>query len=83
MTRDEVQKLRHGLYRLHWRAQDGGGSSLAVVGSMYSGRRWYACANWVGKDGHGIPGADSDEAWEKVDAAEPIMALPARQARPE
>lgn len=74
MTQAEVQALRHGVYRMHWVEAEGGGSSLAVVGSMHSGRRWFACANWTGKDGKGIPGSDNDESWAKVERAELIEA---------
>ena len=74
MTRTEVQTLRHGVYRLHWTEAAGGGSSLAVVGSMYSGARWFACANRTGKDGKGIPGSDNDESWSEVERAELIEA---------
>lgn len=42
MMRADVQKLPHGLYRLYWH---GGRSSLACVGSLSNGDRWFACAN--------------------------------------
>ena len=73
MTLAEARKLAHGLYRLHWRKKAGGGSSLAVVGSMNSGARWFACANWTGKDGKGIPGSDNAKSWAMVKKAELIM----------
>lgn len=40
----DVQKLRHGLYRVYWKS---GGSSLASVGSFASGQRWFAPTNWI------------------------------------
>lgn len=47
MTIDEVQKLQHGLYRIFWKDEAGGGSSLAAVGSTCSGKRWLAPTNWT------------------------------------
>ena len=44
MTRVDVKKLEHGLYRLHWKT---GGTSLAAVGSDRHGSRWFAATNWV------------------------------------
>ena len=69
LKKADVQKLNHGVYRLYWKE---GGSSLAVVGSMHSGARWFACANWTGKDGCGIPGSDHRKFWNKVKKAEAI-----------
>ena len=68
----DVQKLNHGVYRIHWTEEAGGGTSLAVVGSMYSGTRWFACANWTGEYGRGIPGSDNKESWDLVEKAELI-----------
>ncbi len=47
MKKSEVQKLSHGLYRLYWKS---GGFSLAAVGSLYSGKRWFAPVNWTSPD---------------------------------
>ena len=44
MTQREARKLRHGLYRLWWKSGD---SSLAAVGSLYDGTRWFAPTNWT------------------------------------
>ena len=74
MTQQQAQALSHGVYRFHWAEEEGGGTSLAVVGSMNSGTRWFACANWTGKDGKGIPGSDNAESWGKVDRVELIEA---------
>lgn len=71
MTLDDSMTLRHGVYRFFW---TDGGSSLAVVGSMHSGARWFACANWTGRDGKGIPGSDNAAAWSKVERVELIEA---------
>lgn len=75
MTLDETKKLKHGVSRLFWKKDEGGSSSLAVVGSMHSGARWFACANWTGKDRCGIPGSDNEEYWGKVEKAELIEAV--------
>jgi hypothetical protein len=44
MKTSQVQELRHGLYRVHWKE---GGSSLAAVGSLPNGDRWIAPCNWI------------------------------------
>ena len=47
MKKSEVFQLGHGLYRLYWKS---GGFSLAAVGILYSGKRWYAPVNWTSPD---------------------------------
>lgn len=47
MKKEEVQKLRHGLYAAYWKESSGGGSSFAAIGSDRSGNRWIAPTNWV------------------------------------
>ena len=37
--------LEMGLHRVHWKS---GGTSLAAVGQMSDGRKWFAPCNWVG-----------------------------------
>ena len=64
MTKEEVQKLNHGVYRLYWSART---YSLASVGSLHNGDRWFACANWTRKDGEGIISFRED--WESVQNA--------------
>ena len=44
MEKSEVQKLRLGLYKIHWKD---GGFSLASVGMTYDGTRWMAPSNWT------------------------------------
>lgn len=62
MKRAEVQKLPLGLYRLYWKA---GGQSLACVGSLSNGDRWFACANWTSDTPAGI----ASTAWRLVGEA--------------
>ena len=59
MKKQDVKKLEHGLYRLHWKS---GGSSLASVGSTTSGDRWMAPINWVN--------VGSTLHWKLVESAE-------------
>lgn len=61
MTKEEVQKLKHGVYKLYW---DTGGYSLASVGGLHNGDRWFACSNWTSKDKNGIIGTGED--WNMV-----------------
>lgn len=44
MTNREASKLATGIYRLDWK---GGGSSVAAVGVLYDGTRWFAPVNWT------------------------------------
>lgn len=44
MKKADVQKLKHGVYRVWWKD---GGSSVAAVGSMADGARWLAPSNWI------------------------------------
>ena len=47
MKKEEVMKLKHGVYKIYWKD---GGESLAAVGSLYSGMRWLAPCNWVSEE---------------------------------
>lgn len=60
MRKEEVQKLPRGLYTLYWNS---GGSSLAAVGQLYSGERWFAPINWTQR---GVFTAST--AWHKVES---------------
>ncbi|ACU71919.1 hypothetical protein Caci_3010 [Catenulispora acidiphila DSM 44928] len=67
---DLGKQMRHralGAYRLFWKS---GGSSVAVVGQLYSGARWYACANWTSPDAErvGLVGTD----WSLIERVEEI-----------
>jgi hypothetical protein len=46
MRMDEVNKLKPGLYYLNW---EGGGGSLAVVGLLPDGTRWFAPCDRIGE----------------------------------
>ncbi len=70
MKFEEVRRLVPGLYCLSWKS---GGESLACVGMLYSGNRWYACANWTLPDGDGIPGGYTEEDWDKVKSATKVL----------
>ena len=63
MTKNEAKKLKHGLARLFWKS---GGTSLAVVGSLHDGTRWFAAANWTGQ----TTGAIASTAWRLVERTE-------------
>ena len=47
MTKAYWIVLPAGLYRVFWRADMGGGQSLAAVGVTYNGMRWLAPTNWI------------------------------------
>lgn len=72
MEQSDVQRFKHGLYKLFWKD---GGSSLASVGSNIYGRRWFAPTNWVT-----VPSFN----WEPVLTVELVMSTssePATAAR--
>ena len=48
MTNEDARKLPLGLYRITWKADCGGGESLAAVGQRDNGERWLAPCNWSG-----------------------------------
>jgi len=65
-----------GVYRLFWYS---GGCSVAAVGMLNDGSRWYAPANWGGVDSGGVASAD----WSSVKSAELIESWQAsRRKRP-
>lgn len=65
MTNDEAQRLDHGIYRLTWSS---GGTSVASVGSLYDGTRWYLPTNWTG-DGK----IEASTAWSDVASAKLLI----------
>lgn len=46
-TREEILGCPHGIYKVFWKS---GGFSLAAVGSLHDGTRWFAPTNWTGKE---------------------------------
>jgi hypothetical protein len=60
MTQEQAQQLGHGVYELYWKD---GSSSVAAVGSLHDGTRWFAPINWTSKDAAGIASAK----WRLVD----------------
>lgn len=69
---DLGEQMRHrklGVYRLYWKS---GGASVAAVGMLYDGTRWYAPANWttgsVNADRSHLVGTD----WSRVERVELI-----------
>ncbi len=69
MTEKEVQKLPHGVYRIHWK--EDGRLTVGAVGSKYNGDRWLCCSNWTSPMDRGTDCASS-ETWEAVASAELI-----------
>lgn len=64
ISANKVQSLKFGPHLLYWRI---GGVSLALVGGLHDGRRWFAPANWTSKEPDGIASSD----WSLIhDAAE-------------
>lgn len=63
----QTRELEPGLYRLHWKE---GGWSLAAVGILHDGRRWYAPVNWTSVSPVGIACAN----WRIVARAERVDA---------
>jgi hypothetical protein len=76
---DLAEQMRHrptGVYRLFWHR---GGCSVAAVGMLSDGSRWYAPANWTSPDAGGVASAD----WSPVKSAELIESFQgSRRKRP-
>lgn len=60
MNRKEVRLLNHGLYKLFWKS---GGNSLASIGSLCDGTKWFAPCNWTSETEDGIASCD----WNKIE----------------
>lgn len=64
--RNEQMRLgKLGVYRLFWHS---GGSSVAAVGMLDDGTRWYAPSNWTNRE----PGAVVSTDWSLVKQADLI-----------
>jgi hypothetical protein len=76
---DLGEQMRHrelGVYRLFWHS---GGCSVAAVGMLHDGSRWYAPANWTPDDLGGVVSTD----WSRVKSAELVESYQAsRRKRP-
>jgi hypothetical protein len=62
MTAEQARLLPLGLYVLRWTE---GGTSLAAVGQLYDGARWYAPVNWTSR----VPGGIACTNWSLVELA--------------
>jgi hypothetical protein len=71
MKREDVQKLDHGVYRIFWKKSEGGGSSVAAVGSKCNGDRWMCPSNWTSDMDRGTDSC-SRSAWKAVERVELI-----------
>ncbi len=65
MNQKELRTKPLGVYRLYWKD---GGMSVASVGALYDGRRWFAPANWTSKWAEGIASTN----WRLVEKMELI-----------
>lgn len=61
----DPSNLKHGSYYIYWKS---GGRSVATVGSLHDGRRWYAPSNWTSKSSNSFGSID----WESVEKVELI-----------
>lgn len=69
-----AEQMRHrklGVYRLHWRS---GGTSVAAVGMLYDGTRWYAPANWTTGSMEADPAHLIGTDWSRIERADLIEA---------
>lgn len=66
MRKRDVEQLELGLYRLYWKKKAGGGVSLASVGMLYDGTRWFAATNWTAKKEADI----ASTSWKRVKRVE-------------
>ena len=71
MKKSLVQELKHGLYRVFWKKKQGGGSSVASVGSTHDGTKWMAPSNWTTESNEN-PQIASTKQWSKVKRVELI-----------
>lgn len=65
MTKKKMLELNLGLYKLYWNS---GGFSLAAVGMLHDGTKWFAPTNWTAEL-YFVTSTD----WRKVKKAELIM----------
>lgn len=70
MKLNDAKKLRNGLYEIHWKQSEGGGSSLAAVGRTENGTPWLAPCNWI----NGLDGKETGKVWRSVESVKVIRA---------
>ncbi len=61
-------KLALGFYRLHWKH---GGTSIAAIGQLRDGLRWFAPVNWTSYVSNDI----ASTKWSLVKRVEPLTAM--------
>ena len=69
MRQQDALRLDTGLYRLHWKS---GGFSLAAVGQLRDGARWFAPSDWQ----NGL----TSTRWSLVERAEAVPVVEIREA---
>jgi hypothetical protein len=62
MTRDEVQKLDLGIFKIFWKE---GGCSVGTIGYFANGDRWITPSNWVNID-FNLDDEKRMKVWESV-----------------
>lgn len=74
MKQEEVQKLKHGLYRVFWKDGYGNKPSLCAVGSKHNGDRWICCTNWTSASL--APSESSSQSiWDHVEKMDSVVFL--------
>ncbi len=68
MNRQQAEQLAPGIYILEWKI---GGASVAAVGVLHDGRRWYAPINWTSVSPMGIASCN----WVQVRRARPVESV--------
>jgi len=66
-----IKGMKHGLYRIYWKEEDGGGASLASVGYTHDGSNWHAPCNWTSENNNSPMVASTD--WSSIEKAELIL----------
>lgn len=67
MLKSEADKIKSGVYRIFWKREKGGGSSVASVGRTASNYPWLAPSNWISP-----PSTKGYREWHKVERVELI-----------
>jgi hypothetical protein len=72
MQNSLVKNLVNGVYLIHWKTSQGGGASLAAVGTLANGNKWLAPTNWVSPTLNQEP----NNHWRKVSRVTLISCSP-------